>query len=187
MTVATVPIDQSRLSGGKESGAIDLAVLIDEMLPRIYGYLLARVGNNRAIAEDLTQESMLAAARSVQSGTVPENGSAFLYGIARHKLVDHYRQQERRESLTSGLIYLEDRSPAPEPEIERIILRDELVTALDTLPANQRIALLLHYADDLTITEIATVLEKSNHAIESLLARGRNGLRRQLRSEEEIS
>src|SRR3954454_23127016 len=66
-------------------------------LPKVYSYLLSRCGHDVALAEDLSQQTFVAAieqrARFVgQSDTV-----TWLRGIARHKLADHYRRIGREE------------------------------------------------------------------------------------------
>jgi RNA polymerase sigma-70 factor (ECF subfamily) len=49
--------------------------------------------------------------------------------------------------------------------------------ALDALPANQRLAIVLHYHENLGYQEIASALETTTKAVERLLARGREQLR----------
>jgi RNA polymerase sigma-70 factor (ECF subfamily) len=56
-------------------------------LPQVFGYLLSRCGS-AALAEDLTSETFLAAVNASRQGTVTEVTTAWLVGIARHKLVD---------------------------------------------------------------------------------------------------
>ena len=72
-----------------------LLSLYDRALPEVYGYLLARCGQ-RAVAEDLTAETFLAAVRAEADGGGPTT-VAWLIGTARHKLVDHWRRREREE------------------------------------------------------------------------------------------
>ncbi|MFT3853282.1 MAG: sigma-70 region 4 domain-containing protein [Ilumatobacteraceae bacterium] len=52
-----------------------------------------------------------------------------------------------------------------------------LVSSLADLPDTQRVAMVLMYVDDLSVAEIAAVFGRSEHAVESLLARGRAALR----------
>lgn len=177
--------------GGETDSPPDLVRLFDETLPRLYGYFRARVGGDRATAEDLTSETWLAAARMLRTGGA-EIGEpvAWLFGIARHKLIDHYRSRERDPLAGSFPLGEEedlgrrgDRSdrleaaPTPDGDLERIAERDELIAALAQLPAGQRLALVLHYADGLSVAETAFALDRSQHAVESLLARGRRSLR----------
>ena len=69
----------------------------EEALPRVYGYFLHRCGGAAPVAEDLTQETFLAAVAELQKGKRVATPIAWIYGIARHKLIDHYRAQERVE------------------------------------------------------------------------------------------
>ena len=55
--------------------------------------------------------------------------------------------------------------------------RDRVLAALDRLPATQRAALLLAYADGLSVREIGRTLGRSEKAVESILTRGRAGFR----------
>ena len=67
----------------------------DDALPRVYGYFLHRCGGSVAVAEDLTQETFLAAVAELKKDRRVKTPVAWIYGIARHKLLDHYRRQER--------------------------------------------------------------------------------------------
>src|SRR5262245_15788032 len=67
----------------------------DDALPRIYGYFLHRCGGSVQVAEDLTQETFLAAVNELKKRRRVKTPMGWIYGIARHKLLDHYRRQER--------------------------------------------------------------------------------------------
>ena len=69
---------------------------IDRAIPELYAYVLRRCGG-RALAEDLTSESILAAVDHINAGTMASIDVGYLIGIARHKLVDHWRRQEREQ------------------------------------------------------------------------------------------
>jgi RNA polymerase sigma-70 factor (ECF subfamily) len=147
----------------------------DEALPRVYGYLLRRCGGAVALAEDLTQETFLAAVAELKKGRRVEAPIPWIHGIARHKLVDHYRRQERDERLRQGV------GPDPCAPVQDRIgeeTDDGALAALAALPAAQRAALVLRHADGLSVPEIAALLGRSVGAVESLLARGRASFRR---------
>ena len=173
---------QATSKRGNADNCPSLEALFDDALPRIYGYLLVRVGGDRAIAEELTQETMLALATAL-AGPHPRIADplAWLFGAARFKLIDHYRRRERTSAEWSGVI---EELADEVDDLDRILERDQLLAALSALPASQRIALVLHYADGLSIAEIAAGLGKSPQAVESLLARGRRSLRAQLTDQE---
>jgi RNA polymerase sigma-70 factor (ECF subfamily) len=143
-------------------------------LPRVYGYFLRRCGGIPATAEDLTQETFLAAVRELRKGRRVEVPVAWVLGIARHKLVDHYRRQERAERTHK--LALGDHAELVTDEGNDI---GELATAaLARVPASQRTALVLRHLDGLSVPEIASTLGRSVEAVESLLARGRVSFKR---------
>jgi RNA polymerase sigma-70 factor (ECF subfamily) len=154
-----------------------LLSLYDRALPEVYGYLLARCGQ-RALAEDLTAETFLAAVRAENDGGAPTT-VPWLIGTARHKLVDHWRRREREER---GL-RLVDEDTAEDPWDATIdALRAEQV--LDRLSATHRAALTLRYLDDLPVAQVAALLGRTPHATEALLVRARTAFRRQYESTE---
>ncbi len=141
----------------------------------VYAYVYQRCGGIASVAEDLTQETFLAAVRAVNGGNVAGLDLPWVIGIARHKLVDHYRRREREERRLSVLVRQEVTEP-PEPDNE--VVRERALSALDAMPAVQRAALVLRYLDGLSVPEIAAILGKSVQATESILARGRSTFRR---------
>jgi RNA polymerase sigma-70 factor (ECF subfamily) len=149
----------------------------EEALPRVYGYFLHRCGGSAALAEDLTQETFLACVRELKREKRVEAPIAWIYGIARHKLVDHYRRQEREER-SLALAY-----EAEEREEELVVSddpasRERAIAALAAVAPAQRSALVLCYVDGLSMAETARALGKSVEAVESLLARGRQRFKR---------
>ena len=71
---------------------------IDRNLPAVNDYLLHRCGG-RGLAEDLTSETVLATVDHVRNGHIDTIEIGYLIGIARHKLVDHWRRQSAASSL----------------------------------------------------------------------------------------
>ena len=71
----------------------------DDALPRIYGYFLHRCAGGSPVAEDLTQETFIAALAELRKGRRVDAPLPWLYGIARHKLFDHYRREARRGTV----------------------------------------------------------------------------------------
>src|ERR1700730_18589081 len=92
------PNDDKDVTAVPDRPNVTLLALYDRALPQVYGYLMARCGD-RAVAEDLTSETFLAAAGRTD---VPLS-VGWLIGVARHKLVDHWRRQARRERLLQSV------------------------------------------------------------------------------------
>ena len=154
----------------------------DDALPRVYGYFLHRCGDSITLAEDLTQDTFLAAVAELKKERLVKTPVAWIYGIARHKLLDHYRRQERdersvrvaREAVAGDEYLVVDDSDAA---------RERAITALASVAATQRAALVLCYVDGFSVSEAGAMLDKSVEAIESLLARGRQSFKRAYREE----
>jgi RNA polymerase sigma-70 factor (ECF subfamily) len=163
-------------SSGKvrpDAGAALLG-LYDSALPQVYGYLLARCGR-RVLAEDLTAETFLAAVAACRNQPQPEPSTGWLVGIARHKLVDHWRAAEREERGLHAVA--SDRPVDEDPWDERIdaLLAHEV---LDELSATHRAVLTLRYLDGLPVPEVAMALGRGVQATEALLTRARAAFRR---------
>lgn len=158
-----------------------LLSLYDEALPTVYGYLLRRCGR-APLAEDLCAQTFLAAVRAVRRGDATPLSVPWLIGVARHKLVDHWRAQAREER---GLT-LVDAASGPDHDDPWDARLDALRAqdTLATLGAHHRAALTLRYLDDLPVAEVATHLEHSLHATEGLLVRARRAFRRAYEAEE---
>jgi RNA polymerase sigma-70 factor, ECF subfamily len=168
-------------AGVRPDPGFALLELYDAALPEVYGYLLARCGRP-SLAEDLTAETFLAAVEAARKEPPPRIGIAWLVGVARHKLVDHWRRTEREDSklrlVTAGGPLDHD------PWDERL---DALLTqeVLATLGWHHRAALTLRYLDGLAVPEVAGHLGRTVHATEALLVRARAAFRRAYQRREE--
>jgi RNA polymerase sigma-70 factor, ECF subfamily len=141
----------------------------EEALPRVYGYLLRRCGSV-VVAEDLTQETFLAAVVELRKTRRVEQPLGWVLGIARHKLIDHFRSTQKRGARETSAVV--DHAVLPDEG------RDErAISALSAVPRDQRIALVLRHVDGLSVPEVALLLGRSVEAAESLLARGRVAFR----------
>ena len=143
---------------------------IDRSLPAVYDYLLHRCGG-RALAEDLTSETVLATVDHVRNGHIDTIEIGYLIGIARHKLVDHWRRQEREQRHLK--VYVRDDEAVDETVFEP----GRAAAVLAELNPMQRAALTLRYVDDLPVPEVARVLGRTVHATETLLVRAKRAFR----------
>jgi len=151
-----------------------LFALYDRAVPEVYGYLLPRCGSV-AVAEDLTAETFLAAVAAVKRRTVAHLTIAWLVGVARHKLVDHWRRQGREER-NLRLVH-EEAEPEEDPWDERLDA-SRAHAVLERLGPHHRVALTLRYLDGLSVPEVADHLGRGVHATEALLVRARVAFRR---------
>jgi len=148
--------------------------LYERALPVVFGYLADRCGD-RATAEDLTSETFLAAVAAVKAPGPPAVSIAWLVGVARHKLVDHWRRRGRHDRLVDRAA-TEVTGPEDPWEHELDRLRSDAVLA--GLGGHHRAVLTLRYVDGLPVGEVAEVLDRSVHATEALLSRAKAAFRR---------
>ena len=148
---------------------------------RVYVYHLARTGNEQD-AQDLTSETFIAALDSITAYR-PEYGNgrehsfaAWLFGIAHHKLADFFRKRVPQSSLEEV-----GERPAPDPLPEQAaVQRSDLARlrqVLTLLPEERADALSLRYFSELSLAEVAQVMDKSEAAVKMLVHRGLQELR----------
>lgn len=151
-----------------------LLALYDVALPEVYGYLLHRCGSP-ALAEDLTAETFLAAARSLRAEPPRGLSVGWLITVARNKLVDHWRARAREDAKLEAVA---DPSAAIEDPWDATIDGLRARAVLAELAPQHRVALTLRYVDDLSVPECAALLDRTVHATEALLVRARAAFRR---------
>jgi RNA polymerase sigma-70 factor (ECF subfamily) len=164
------------MTGAKKepAGGDPLVAMYQVALPQVYGYLLPRCGS-AAVAEDLTAETFMAAVAASRQGKAPDVTVAWLVGVARHKLVDHWRRIAREQRHLAGA---EMDAEALDDPWGAWLDANAAHAALARLSGHHRIALTLRYLDGLPVAEVAAHLDRSVHATETLLVRARAALRR---------
>jgi RNA polymerase sigma-70 factor (ECF subfamily) len=167
-----VPNDDGAVTEGVVDGSALLA-LYERAIPEVYGYLVDRCGD-RATAEDLTSETLLAAVRAVQTPEGASPSMPWLIGVARHKLADHWRRRARDERLFDELST--DAALVEDPWDEPLAVAEATET-LHRLGPHHRLALTLRYVDGLSVPEVAAVIDRTVHATEALLVRARVAFR----------
>ena len=148
--------------------------LYDRALPEIHGYLLSRCRDSQ-LAEDLTSDTFLAAVSAVRRDAVPDLTIAWLITVARNKLVDHWRRQEREERK---LRLVHDAGDEVTDDWDATVDAAVAHGILAGLGAHHRAALSLRYLDGLPVPEVAEALGRTVHATEALLVRARVAFRK---------
>ena len=153
----------------------ELLALYDDAVGDVFGYLLARC-RNRTVAEDLTSEVFMGALDAATRGQVDAVTTAWLIGIARHKLIDHWRRAERDERRLSAVADHSSTAADDDPwdaQLDVLAARD----TLERLGAHHRAALTLRYLDGLSVPQVAAALDRTVHATEALLMRAKRAFR----------
>ncbi len=156
--------------------------------------LCATITNNRDVAEDLAQETMLEALRHKHELRDSEKQAQWLSGIARNICLRWLRKRGRERahlavigaSTEQDIPTLEE-TIADDYDIEVELERKELVELLDRamalLPAETRSILVKRYVEESSLAEVAEQLGTNTGAVAMRLQRGKVALRRVLTKE----
>ena len=154
-------------------------------LGEIYGYLMLTTGGDRTLSDDLLAETYLHATRHVAAGRGTEVTIAWLKVVAKRRFIDHLRRQDamkRRAERLGNVLVLDDQDRRS-GHVSRV--HESVYEALDQLPPDQRLALVLRHLDGASLPEIAETMNRSVKAIESLLGRSRQAFRAAFENREE--
>ena len=161
--------EQALIEAAQKNPA-DFAPLYDANFEGVYAYALRRLGN-RAAAEDVTAEvfrSALASIGSFEWRGVPF--VAWLYRIAANEIADNRKKASREESM-------EIAEEGREDELER---RAMLFGLVGKLPLDQRRVVVMRFAEEKSIREVAEALGRSEGAVKQLQFRALQTLRERM-------
>ncbi|MBI2625230.1 MAG: RNA polymerase sigma factor [Candidatus Nealsonbacteria bacterium] len=160
--------------------------IYDKHVSQIYRFIYLKVSSND-IAEDLTSEVFLRAFEAFRGKKRDiENVSAFLYQIARNLVVDHYRDKAQAQFVSTDYVILKDQRPGVE---EKAALGSDLEvvkSAMAGLKDEYREILVLHYLDDLSVKEVAKIVDKSEDAVRVTIHRALQALKEQFSVKKEV-
>lgn len=166
----------------------DLALFEKEMLPHLkslyhFGY---RLTNNEDDANDLVQDTYLKAYRFFHSYERGSNAKAWLFRILKNSFINVYRKaskepnkidyEEAEAFLNTGKSSYIDSIDARE-KIFRGLIGDEVAKALNSLPVDFRIVIILCDIEEFTYEEIAKIIDIPIGTVRSRLHRARKMLR----------
>jgi RNA polymerase sigma-70 factor, ECF subfamily len=175
--------DQMLLEQARQYDSQALAEIYDLYSLSIYHYLYRFVGEAHT-AEDLTSEVFLKLIHVLDTARAPqEQLQGWLYRVARNLAVDWYRKRGKQEPLSLR----EDLVPSGESplvKLEKDQDRQRLRRALLALTPDQQQVLLLRFAQELKIEEVAQIVGKSEGAVKLLQYRATRRLQKLLEREE---
>lgn len=172
------PADDARLMRLLAHGeTAPLGPLMDRYLGRLVG-LARRMLGDVAEAEDVAQEVFLTLWQRAAAIEVPERGvGAWLYRVTANRCLDRLRA--RRPASADGLETVPV-APRQEQGLQERDMGRAVDLALQRLPERQRLAITLCHFDERPMAEAGEIMGVSVEAVESLLARARRSLKKDL-------
>jgi len=155
-----------------------IQTLVTSYTDDVYRFVFNQVGGIEQDAEDIVQETFIAALKSIRRFQGKSKLRTWLFSIASHKVIDQQRWQARRPQLelSENTLARLTKGPMPEQIVEKIETRQALRQALLQLPPHYRTALVLKYIEALSVREIANIMQRSIKSVESILVRARRAL-----------
>lgn len=133
-----------------------------------------------AAAEDIAQESMLAAIRAIDSFDWRRPFRPWIHRIAMNRSLDWLRKQERRRETRLDATAFDPPSEGPTEPAE---ISDRVLGALDRLDPDQRVAIVMRHALGYTPREIGRMLDEPSGTIRARISRGLAVLRESFQGE----
>lgn len=156
--------------------------LFDQYASLVYNTALNFV-QNQEDAEDIAQEVFVDISDKIKGFKEESSLKTWLYRITCNKALEQIRKSKRKKRFGIMVSIDSDRDIANEDNNEKIEKEEKLQVLhqlIDDLPENQRMAFSLHHLEGLSYEEIAEVMETSISAVESLLFRAKNSLKKKV-------
>ncbi len=169
--------------------------LLRKYFPRIFNYVYRLVGS-RETAEDLTQETFIRVYRAAASYQPRAKFQTWIFTVARNLALNELRRLKRKTFSLDAEREGKDGTMAPQREDpsartadEQLLLkerREQVRRAVDSLPENQRTAVVLRRFEGFSYEQIARTLGLSVSAVKSLLSRAKDNLKEKLSVSAEV-
>ena len=161
-------VDSKMVQRALEGDRSALAHMYDACAKPIYRYHLSRVGN-ATDAEDLTAQTFLAVIESLRRYQHRDNFAAWIFQIARNKLMDHFRRNHSHGEINESVV-----DPAQSDVLDALVRnesRARLKSLLHLLDEEERELIRLRYTAELSFVEIAQLLGRKEDAVRKAIRR----------------
>lgn len=162
----------------KQGDAEAFTSFFDKYSKKIYRFIYFKI-SNKELAEDLASQCFLKAWEQIARGQRIKNFQSWLYRIARNLVVDYYRNREKEELR---LIYqLEEAGTEDKFNPDENLDREQLEKLLFLLKSEIREIVVLRFIEQLSIKEIAKIVDKSAANIRVIIHRALKELQEKIK------
>jgi RNA polymerase sigma factor (sigma-70 family) len=182
--VATGEAFEQVLAAARTGAAWAFEVLYRDLAPAVTGYLRL---HGAAEPDDLASETFIGVFTGLPGFSGDEAGlRSWVFTIAHRRLVDDWRRRSRRPQLADDPGDLTDHVGGHvEDDVLVRVGAEDVERLCGTLPADQRSVLLLRILADLTIEQVAAVMDRSVPSVKALQRRGLRTLRTRIETPRE--
>nr|WP_314543190.1 sigma-70 family RNA polymerase sigma factor [uncultured Massilia sp.] len=182
--IAPVPVEehlQALLLAGLDGDARAYRQFLDELTKRLRAFLRRRLFDMQDQVEDIVQETLLAVHNARLTYQRGQPVTAWVYAIARYKLMDFLRKRMRHDALHEPL---DDAADLFEESAEQTSdARRDLAALLEALPDRQRLPIEMVKLLGLSVAETASRTGMSESAVKVGVHRGLKALAARIRGE----
>jgi RNA polymerase sigma-70 factor (ECF subfamily) len=154
--------------------------LYNEYKKPVYHLILSKISVDREAAEDILQDTFLAALNSLSRLKNPAHIDAWLITIAKNKVVDYFRKRGTSRKYEPIVRQQEEGRAASADELaenERVAL---LRLGMERLNAGYRELLTMRCREDMSVKDIAEKLKRTPKAVENMLLRAKDSLKKEI-------
>lgn len=151
--------------------------IYDDNVESIYRFIFLKV-SKREVAQDITSETFRKGWQAFKENPDMDNPRAYLYRIARNAVIDHYRT--KKEHLSPDDMQLEDEGKNLENIADDNLRIKKVKAAMKNLKDNYQNIIIYRYLEEMEISEIADLINKSEGAVRVTIHRATKALKKQL-------
>ena len=158
-----------------EAGAGDL--LVQRHFESVRRFFVNKAGHS---ADDLIQQTFIRCVEGRERFEGRSSFRTFILGIARYVLYEYLRQKARSEVIDFGVTSVQAIDPSPSQLIAGDQAKQAVAIALRGIPIDQQLAIELYYWENLSVEELAQILDIPTGTVKSRLYYARRALHRVL-------
>jgi RNA polymerase sigma-70 factor (ECF subfamily) len=151
--------------------------IYDEHVDKIYRFVFFKV-SDESLAQDITSETFTRLWKEISEDKEVKNPHGFLFKVARNLIFDYYRTKDRNPINLDNVDTILDKNQ----DIEKKAVQNDdmrmILTAIDKLNDDYRVALSMYYIEQEPVSEVAKALGKSNGATRVIIHRAMRELKK---------
>lgn len=150
--------------------------IYDSHIDKIFRFIFLKV-NSQEVAQDLCSETFLRVWECFKDNKNIDNPQAFLYQIARNLIVDYYREKGRTQTISIDYVPIIDPGQDLETKTFQSSDLETIKASLANLKQDYQELIIWHYIDDLSVPEIAKMINKKEGTVRVSLHRALKALK----------